>query len=31
MLKLLDAAAVAGHTLAAHVHFVERKASNEPS
>lgn len=25
----LDAAAVAGHTLVAHVPFVERKASND--
>lgn len=31
MLTLLDAAAVAGHTSAALVDFVERKASNEPS
>jgi hypothetical protein len=29
MLMLLDAAAVAGHTSAAHVPFAERKASNE--
>jgi hypothetical protein len=31
MQTLLDAAAVAGHTLAAHVDFVARKANNEPS
>jgi hypothetical protein len=31
MQTLLDAAAVAGHTLATRVNFVERKASHEPS
>jgi hypothetical protein len=31
MPMLLDAAAVAGHTLGTHVNSVERKASNEPS
>jgi hypothetical protein len=31
MQTLLDAAAEAGHTLAVHVLFAERKASNDSS